>query len=653
MFFEAMHLVNMRETPGMNGAPAGEMLAGEVGREISEPQDGWHELEILTNFFPPRSGWVLGQAGTQQLLREVEAPEKPDFTIWSFLKATVETEIRFNAARRTPGFFIVADFLIGWGDIVSKLKNIGQKDPRADGTGPFQISSADWAGFCNSPLGSEFVAEDREDGLAQVSGAAFLALTAMDEISKAVSAHDTALGDGETSGETGPYIPSYVDILIAVLLSVPFAVDIRLAKLDNNAGSSIKPILDKHFPGNGDAVADYRQDLLKSSATTDGFETVDGLLLAAESMLAATLARAFKLISDNIPEDLPKVDGTAPWHAVATREDEDWSSDHIADNAQVMGARIGAYQAAAGLNAAPIVPWCGCFATFCMRATDAFGQTVVDEPARAANWVNWGNMAIPLGQSDVPKGAVVVLAPEKGSARSGHVGFFERYFDTDPTMVELVGGNQGGKVARAKFARSKIVSIRWLSPSDARDQQSGESEIGKIGANDLKPLTDLIVTLESSGNFNAFFGHSHNQTDPKFVTMSVRAVLEWQRVFLKRGSVSSAVGGFQFLRRTLAGLRDDGVITSDAIFNEATQLKLAIALMTRRGLGRYRAGTLSAEDFAVNLAKEWASLPVPKDVKKGNRTVRAGASYYAGDNINRALVSVAGYMQAVRAIGKT
>lgn len=69
--------------------------------------------------------------------------------------------------------------------------------------------------------------------------------------------------------------------------------------------------------------------------------------------------------------------------------------------------------------------------------------------------------------------------------------------------------------------------------------------------------------------------------------------------------------GFQFLRKTLSGLRDDDLIESDALFDKAAQNSLAIALMTRRGLGRYLAGSLSAEDFAVNLAKEWASLPVP------------------------------------------
>ncbi|THK35606.1 hypothetical protein EHS39_23525 [Ensifer sp. MPMI2T] len=628
------------------------MLAGEVGREIADAQNGWRRLEILTNFFPPRTGWVLMQSETGTLLREVQAPPRQDFTLWSFLKAAVESEIRFNEANVGSNFFIVADFLIAWADIASKLKNIGQKDPRSDGTGPFQISSDDWAAFCASSLGRDFVTEDRDDGLAQMSGAAFLALEAIKRISDAVANHDDQQGDPETSGDTGPYIPSYVDILLAVLFSVPFAIDIRLAKLDNEGGSSIEPLLAEHFPNVLARLAVYRQDLLKTAGGSgNAFETVDGLLLAAEKMLAASLTRAFKLISENIPEDLPKTDGTAPWHSVATAEDADWTNSRIANDQQAMKKRIGLYLTATGLSASPILPWCGAFATFCMKGGgEPFSETVVRKPARAANWASWGNMSIPLGQREVPPGAVVVLAPEKGSARSGHVGFFERYFEADPTVVEILGGNQGGKVTRTKFARSKIVAIRWLSPVAVRETFEADESLSSYDPQRLLPLLDLIGLLESGNNYNAFFGNSRNSDSPKFVTMTVADVIEWQRRFVADGRPSSAVGRFQFLRKTLKGLRDDGLIKSSAVFNQTAQDNLGAALIKRRGLGRLLAGSLSAEDFAVNLAKEWAALPVPKDVRNGSRMVRAGESYYAGDNNNRALVSVAGFMHAVRSI---
>lgn len=65
--------------------------------------------------------------------------------------------------------------------------------------------------------------------------------------------------------------------------------------------------------------------------------------------------------------------------------------------------------------------------------------------------------------------------------------------------------------------------------------------------------------------------------------------------------------------------------------------------MNRRGLGSYKSGKMSAEAFANNLAKEWAGLPVVSGPKKGR-------SYYAGDGLNGATVSVAEFMAAVRSV---
>jgi imidazole glycerol phosphate synthase subunit HisF len=46
----------------------------------------------------------------------------------------------------------------------------------------------------------------------------------------------------------------------------------------------------------------------------------------------------------------------------------------------------------------------------------------------------------------------------------------------------------------------------------------------------------------------------------------------------------------------------------------------------------------SAAAFMLNLAKEWASFPVPYTVKGGSRTVSRGQSFYAG-GLNKSLVT--------------
>ena len=52
---------------------------------------------------------------------------------------------------------------------------------------------------------------------------------------------------------------------------------------------------------------------------------------------------------------------------------------------------------------------------------------------------------------------------------------------------------------------------------------------------------------------------------------------------------------------------------------------------------------MSTEDFANNIAKEWASMPVVTGAAKGK-------SYYGGDGINKSLVSVDAFLDAVRSV---
>ncbi|TCL72038.1 hypothetical protein [Rhizobium sp. BK251] len=648
MFYKALQFVNMRNGPSLDEAVVTQMLADDVGREIEASADGvWHKLEILGL---ERTGWVRIRNDLGDILQEVEAPPRPDFTLWAFLKSCVDAEIWINEQSKEQGFFVLADYLIAWADIESKLKNSLPKNPLTDGAGPFQITSADWQRFLDSKFGKDFSAGDRDDGLDQTCGAAFLALEAMKAISEGITQQDVANGDDETSGPTGPYIPSYVDVLLAHLIGTKAAIDVRMAKLRDEGGKFIDTILPAHFsPEDLAKLITFRSSLLKDA--NDKIETIDGLLLKAESLLNTELQKAYKLISENTPEDLPKVDGTAPWLAFADRERSDWEQSLINESTAQGTVRVLEYFRSINFATGSVVPWCGAFVGFCMKKAESpFSDTVVEGPARAANWKSWGNVSIPLGDPNVPPGAVVVLAPEKGSARSGHVGFFSRYFGDNDSLVEILGGNQSDTVTRTKFARSKIAAIRWFSPAVMRDTKGAESAFTGSSDERFGKLLDLIGVLESNGNYSAFFSNARNKNDPAFTTMTVNQVLAWQRDFIARGSKSSAVGKYQFLRKTLGGLRDQGVLSGGDRFDERSQDKLAIALMKGRGLGRYLSGVLSSEDFGVNLAKEWASLPVPKQVRRGNRLVNSGQSYYAGDGLNRSLVSVEGFMAVLRAV---
>jgi muramidase (phage lysozyme) len=155
-----------------------------------------------------------------------------------------------------------------------------------------------------------------------------------------------------------------------------------------------------------------------------------------------------------------------------------------------------------------------------------------------------------------------------------------------------------------------------------------------------RPLLDTIAKGESNGNYDAYFGNAGNTT-VHFTDMTIAEVMQWQKNYVAGGSISSAVGRYQIIRPTLAGLvRQLGIDPQTARFDPALQDQLAITLMTRRGAVAYVQKKLTREQFAANLAKEWASLPKISGADPGQ-------SYYAADGVNRARVSVGQVYHAV------
>ena len=146
------------------------------------------------------------------------------------------------------------------------------------------------------------------------------------------------------------------------------------------------------------------------------------------------------------------------------------------------------------------------------------------------------------------------------------------------------------------------------------------------------PLLATIARGESGGNYNAYFGSPANSTI-RFTDMTVAEVLAWQEDYVRRGSISNAVGKYQIIRPTLVGLVNQLGIDATERFDENLQDRLAIALLERRGSVDYVNSKLSREDFAANLAKEWAALPKVLGPNPHD-------SYYASDGINKSRVSV-------------
>ena len=166
-----------------------------------------------------------------------------------------------------------------------------------------------------------------------------------------------------------------------------------------------------------------------------------------------------------------------------------------------------------------------------------------------------------------------------------------------------------------------------------------------------QPLLDFIGEHESEGAarrlkisaYDVVWGGIAAKHRPaKLSAMTIAEVLAWQDS-IDAMYRSEAAGRYQIMEDTLRSLYREAGMTGADLFDRAGQDRLAVALLKRRGLDMFLDGRLSAEAFANNLAREWASLPMVSGPKRGR-------SYYDGDGLNKAGVDVAPFIAAVRAI---
>lgn len=143
-------------------------------------------------------------------------------------------------------------------------------------------------------------------------------------------------------------------------------------------------------------------------------------------------------------------------------------------------------------------------------------------------------------------------------------------------------------------------------------------------------ILDFISKPESGGNYNAVFGRANSQHDLSQYT--VEQIIEGEHFKDIGGRVrgQSATGRYQIIKKTLQGLVKSGAAELTDRFTPVTQDYLGLALLRQRGYSKWKSGEMSDRAFALNLAKEWASLPDPE----------TGRSVYAGDGLNKSHVSV-------------
>lgn len=155
-------------------------------------------------------------------------------------------------------------------------------------------------------------------------------------------------------------------------------------------------------------------------------------------------------------------------------------------------------------------------------------------------------------------------------------------------------------------------------------------------------LLDFIGKIETGRTgleaYRTIYGHKESTLPRPLTDFTIDELLAAQVRWGKNWG-SSAAGKFQIIRKTLQGLVKQLGLPGDTKFGKNTQDMLGLHLLKGRGYENFAAGRTSLELFALSLAKEWASLPVLADTQGASRKVKAGQSYYAGDGLNKALVS--------------
>jgi muramidase (phage lysozyme) len=193
-------------------------------------------------------------------------------------------------------------------------------------------------------------------------------------------------------------------------------------------------------------------------------------------------------------------------------------------------------------------------------------------------------------------------------------------------------------------------AVRTVAPTVAPDLAPYiPARAATNGGGGTGELLSIIRRHESQGNYDVVWsGIKANDQPPRPLTqMTIGQVLAWQDSIDQRYN-SEAAGAYQILEDTLRGLYRSAGLSLFSRFNRDNQDRLAIALLERRGLSRYRAGTLTDVDFAQELSREWASFPAQTVDKRGRSAT--GQSYYAGDGLNRSFTSKSAVLAAVRSV---
>lgn len=206
----------------------------------------------------------------------------------------------------------------------------------------------------------------------------------------------------------------------------------------------------------------------------------------------------------------------------------------------------------------------------------------------------------------------------------------DNWRETD-AAADAINAGEAPSAAPVDVSADQVESLTTPPPGRAADPElpAPYTLEGNIGA--------LIRDSEARNSYDTPSDYTLIPSRKPLTKMTMDEVDAWQTANIRAGAESSAAGGFQILRKTLRSLRKRLGVKGNELFDAKMQDRLGYELMKDAGIERYKAGEISANRFADNLAEIWAAFPTA-----------SGLSRYHGDGLNAATTSRA---QVLRVLG--
>lgn len=139
-----------------------------------------------------------------------------------------------------------------------------------------------------------------------------------------------------------------------------------------------------------------------------------------------------------------------------------------------------------------------------------------------------------------------------------------------------------------------------------------------------KDGTGKVHNMEAAGFYDIMVGERAPANNLRVKTLN--QMLSFQSEWITKHG-GSAAGAYQIIRPTLVTLITQLKFKSDTLFNEQTQDRLGVKLLTGRQYQLWWTMRIDDEEFAHQLSMEWASMPDP---------LNGGLSHYQGVGPNQA-----------------